>query len=134
VFGFSFQKYRWEGEEGERGVETRVIMGVCTRGGAATRCGALSESGDADDIGECTRWPARWASLQRWPSLPDRRQRDKTGGGGWKGREKRKEQNERGMRRFPEGEFSSKKNLVYTTTVQEKTAQYSSETLAPASS
>ena len=63
--------YRWEGEEGERGVETRVIMGVCTRGGAATRCGALSESGDADDIGECTRWPARWPSLQRWPPQVD---------------------------------------------------------------
>ena len=90
MFGFSFQKYRWEGEEGERGVETRVIMGVCTRGGAATRCGALSESGDADDIGECTRWPARWASLQRWPSLPDRRQRDKTGGGGLEGQGKKK--------------------------------------------
>ena len=46
--------YRWEDEEEERGVETRVI-GVCNRGGAATRCGALSGSGDADDIGERTK-------------------------------------------------------------------------------
>ena len=50
--------YRWDGKEQERGVETRVI-GVCNRGGAATRCGALSDSGDADDIGERTRWCMR---------------------------------------------------------------------------
>ena len=61
--------YRWDGEGEERGVETRVI-GVCNRDGAATRCGALSGSGDADDIGERTRWPARGGpqEVARWCS------------------------------------------------------------------
>ena len=47
-----------------------------------------------------------------------------------KGRKKRTEGVEGRERK--EGEFGHVKNLVYTTTVQEKTAQYSSETSPPA--